>query len=264
MNEERWLVSYADFITLLFAFFVVMFASSQVDKKKMAVMASAFDSYVNGGGQATRGSKQPGGTQKPAEPGPSNAKQAEATAKSAAAALMGLTMAELLPTHDRLTAELLPQIAASQVEISLQPRGLILSLKESAFFAPGDDAVSGQAQPILAKVAEALTQVPGQIRLEGHTDNTPIHTPRFPSNWQLSTARSVAVLKLLTSQFRLPAERFAVAGYGEYQPLESNDTEEGRGRNRRVDVVILTREAAAMAPPVAPDAAPKPPTTTSK
>src|SRR5712692_6128426 len=94
-NHERWLVSYADFITLLFAFFVVMFASSQVDKKKMAVMASTFDSFVNGGKQATRGSKQPGGFQKPVDKTP-----------KAADALMGLTMAELKPTEERLAAQL--------------------------------------------------------------------------------------------------------------------------------------------------------------
>ncbi len=231
MNSERWLVSYADFITLLFAFFVVMFASSQVDKRKIAVMAASFDSYVSGGSQPTRGPNAAAAKKAPDE-----------------AAGKGLTMTELQPAQERLTEVLRAEIDAGKIEVSLQPRGLVLSLKESAFFAPGDDTVARTAAPILEKVAQALRQTPGQIRLEGHTDTTPIHSRRFPSNWQLSTARAIAMMKLLTRDFNFSPERLAVAGYGEYQPLESNETEEGRRKNRRVDIVILTQAAAAMAP----------------
>ncbi|HZS50948.1 MAG TPA: OmpA family protein [Bryobacterales bacterium] len=238
MNHERWLVSYADFITLLFAFFVVMFASSQVDKRKIAAMAATFDSYAAGGAQASRGNSRPA----------PSAQAAEAAAPSSQGAAPGLTMAELEPSRDRLAAVLHREITSGEVEISLEPRGLVLSLKDSAFFAPGDDAVSPEARPILAKVAQALRQVPGEIRLEGHTDDRPIHSGRFPSNWQLSTARSIAVLKVLTGELGFPPERLAVAGYGEYQPLESNETESGRRKNRRVDLVVLTQEAASMAP----------------
>jgi chemotaxis protein MotB len=155
-------------------------------------------------------------------------------------------MAQLQPSKEKL--ELEDEILNGKLELSLQPRGLVLSLKESAFFPPGQDVVSPAARPILAKVAGGLRGIPGQIRLEGHTDNTPIQTRRFPSNWQLSSARSIAVLKLLTGELGLPAVRFAVAGYGEYHPLEPNDSDPGRARNRRVDLVILTDAAAAMAP----------------
>ncbi|HYM10473.1 MAG TPA: flagellar motor protein MotB [Bryobacterales bacterium] len=240
MNEERWLVSYADFITLLFAFFVVMFASSQVDKKKMAAMAAVFDSHANKGAEPTRKGGKAGAPQAPAA--------SLAPAPNARSLVLGLTMAELQPAQGKLTSELMPEILAGKIEISLQTRGLVLSLKESAFFAPGDDRVSDAARPILVKVADALRTVPGEIRLEGHTDNTPIRSRKFPSNWQLSTARSVAVLNLLTKDLQLPADRFAVAGYGQYEPLDSNDTEAGRRKNRRVDLVILTQAAAAMAP----------------
>jgi chemotaxis protein MotB len=232
MNEERWLVSYADFITLLFAFFVVMFASSQVDKKKIAVMASTFDSYVNG--------------QLPRRP--ATRKNGSFYTRTGNVTAQALTMAQLAPAKDKLEEALLTEILAGQVELSLQPRGLVLSLKESAFFAPGQDAISLESHAILAKVAEALRQVPGSIRLEGHTDDTPISSRKFPSNWHLSIARSVAVLRILTQELGLPAERLAVAGYGEYQPLESNQTAPGRGRNRRVDLVLLTQAAEAFAP----------------
>jgi len=226
MNEERWLVSYADFITLLFAFFVVMFASSQVDKKKIAVMASTFDSYVKG--EAPRRPAAQGG--------------------AANIAAQALTMAQMAPAKEKLEEVLLTEILSGKVELSLQDRGLVLSLKEAAFFSPGQDAVSTDARPVLAKVADALRQVPGQIRLEGHTDDIPIHNPKFPSNWHLSIARSIAVFKLLTRENGLPAERLAVAGYGEYHPLESNNTDQGRTKNRRVDLVIFTQAAEAFAP----------------
>ena len=236
MNHERWLVSYADFITLMFAFFVVMFASSQVDKKRMAIMAASFDSFINTGTQITRGPKE-------AHPTTTIAKNNDPRSMAKA-----LTMAEMKPTLDRLQSQLFQEIELGKIEINLRPRGLVLSLKEAAFFAPGQDAVSPEALPILAKVTEALREVSGQIRLEGHTDDTPIHSPKFPSNWQLSTARSIAVLKLLAAEFHFPADRMAAAGYGEYQPLEPNNSEKGKSKNRRVDLVILSEEAAAMAP----------------
>ena len=117
------------------------------------------------------------------------APQSEPSTENVGALVLGLTMAELQPTQEKLAAELMPEILAGKVEISLQARGLILSLKESAFFAPGDDSVAADARPIFAQVAEALRRVPGQVRLDGRTDNTPIHSRQFPSNWQLSTAR---------------------------------------------------------------------------
>ena len=241
MNHERWLVSYADFITLLFAFFVVMFASSQVDKKKIAVMAATFDSYVNGA-KPNRPAGGKGGATTPGPPADG------AVAGVGNIAAQALTMAQLAPTSEQLEDVLKTEILAGKVELSLQARGLVLSLKESAFFAPGQDAISPEARPIFGKVADALRRVPGQIRLEGHTDNTPIHNRKFPSNWHLSIARSIAVLKLLTGEFGIPAERLAVAGYGEYHPLEVNNNDSERAKNRRVDLVILTQAAEAYAP----------------
>jgi chemotaxis protein MotB len=235
LNHERWLVSYADFITLLFAFFVVMFASSQVDKKKIALLSATFDSYVSGQGPP-RGA---------AALGPSGA---DAYTGSGSIGAQGPTMAQLLPAKERLEEVLISEMLAGKIELSLQPRGLVLSLKESAFFPPGQDTLSPEAYPILEKVAAALGQIPGQIRLEGHTDNTPIRNRRFPSNWRLSISRSITVLKLLANRYGLPAERLAAAGYGEYHPIASNLTEKGRAQNRRVDLVILTQTAEAFTP----------------
>jgi chemotaxis protein MotB len=241
MNEERWLVSYADFITLLFAFFVVMFASSQVDKKKMAIIASSFDSYVNGQVPKRKATGK-GGATTPGPPGP------ETYTRTGNIVAQALTMAQLAPTKEKLEEVLMAEILSGKVELSLQPRGLVLSLKEAAFFAPGQDTVAAGARPILGKVADGLRQIPGQVRLEGHTDDTPIRSRKFPSNWHLSSARAIAVLKLLSRDYSFPAERLAVAGYGEFHPLDSNSSEQGRTKNRRVDLVILTQAAEAFAP----------------
>jgi chemotaxis protein MotB len=100
----------------------------------------------------------------------------------------------------------------------------------------------------MTKVAEALTRIPGQIRLEGHTDDSPIRTALYPSNWQLSSARAITVLRLLSGRYGIDPDRLAAAGFGEFRQLVPNDTLENRAKNRRVDVVILTRDAAAMEP----------------
>ena len=235
-NHERWLVSYADFITLMFAFFVVMFASSQVDKKKVGQISAYFDAYIKDGNakESKVAKDSPGAT--PKEP-------------SSKAAAELATMGELAPVKQQLDQELAKEIAEGKVALSVQPRGLVLSLRESALFPPGQDTINPEALPILDKVAEALRKLPGNpVRLEGHTDNVPIETERFPSNWELSAARANAVLELLCQRFQLEPRRFAVAGYADFHPLANNDTADGRARNRRVDIVVLSRSAAEMEP----------------
>jgi chemotaxis protein MotB len=161
MNHERWLVSYADFITLLFAFFVVMFASSQVDKRKIAAMAATFDSHATGGSQASRG------TVPPAAAGTLTAVNGpgEIPLANLRTAALGLTMAQLEPSRQKLSSLLDHDLAAGKVELSLQQRGLVLSLKEAAFFAPGEDANRSRAK--YAWKATPMT------RQSGHDDSRP-------------------------------------------------------------------------------------------
>ena len=234
-NHERWLVSYADFITLLFAFFVVMFASSQVNKKKVGSIAAYFESYIRDGKAYNTGItyKADIETEKPLPD----------------ASLAALTSTELAPVEAKLGQDLAAEIRDGKIALSVQPRGLVLSLRESAVFPPGKDAFNPEALQMLAKIAHALTRLPGQpIRLEGHTDNVPIETPRFPSNWELSAARANAILELLAGKFQIEPQRMAVAGYAEFHPLAANDSPEGRSHNRRVDIVLLSRSAAEMEP----------------
>jgi len=243
-NHERWLVSYADFITLLFAFFVVMFASSQVDKKKVARIAASFSAYVRDGRAAQKGVDSGAGPRDGASP--ANDRK---PAPQEVSTLDAVSRQELSPVLASLEKDLADEIGAGNVAIALQARGLVLSLRESLLFPPGHDTLNPEAVPILEKVALALLKLPGQpVRLEGHTDNTPIETPQFPSNWELAVARSNAVLQLLSGRFHIEPERLALAGYADYHPVATNDTREGRAHNRRVDLVILSRSAAAMEP----------------
>jgi chemotaxis protein MotB len=243
-NHERWLVSYADFITLLFAFFVVMFATSQTDKAKATQVSDAVTQALeNGGiramvhevlggtvdekGQGNAMMHGPGGAHKPPEARPAPPPE----------------VAELLPSMKYLSGELQNEIQAGKIEMRLEPRGLVVSLKEAAFFPSAGDTVDPASFSSLQKVSAVLRDLPNPVRLEGHTDSVPIHTARFRNNWELSAARSIAMLNVLSDKFQLSPERFSVAGYADTAPVASNDTDEGRARNRRVDIVILNQLA---------------------
>lgn len=249
-NHERWLVSYADFITLLFAFFVVMFASSNRDKARaqavsesvrqalenghlMPKIAAVLGGTVHDKGQGNAMRKGPGGDLKeirneaPMDPAPA---------------------AELADSMEVLTKELEAEVREGKVKLSLEPRGLVVSLVEAAYFPSGEDRIYPEAYESIGKVAEVIRKLPNPIRIEGHTDSVPIHNSRFRSNWELSAARSIRMLELLAGRFGVARERLAIAGYADNIPVGPNDTEEGRARNRRVDLVILSEAGLASEP----------------
>jgi chemotaxis protein MotB len=123
----------------------------------------------------------------------------------------------------------------------MESRGLVITLAEKAFFPSGDSNIYPQAYPSIEHVARIIAELPNPVRLEGHTDAIPIHNARFKNNWDLSAARSIALLDLFENRYGLDASRFAVAGYAQNLPVASNDSEEGRARNRRVEIVVLGR-----------------------
>jgi chemotaxis protein MotB len=232
VNHERWLVSYADFITLLFAFFVTLYAISQVDAKKLGKlvesMQSAFDTRVFDSGSpklalsegVTKGVEQ----QKLVEP--------ISPPVSVAPTL------EALQTN--IQAKLVRAKFVDRVRMVQEKRGLIISLTEAGFFDPGESTLKKSGEQVVDMIAETLMTNPYHFRIEGHTDALPIHTDRFPSNWELSTARATFILSYLTTRFAFEPTRLSVAGYGEYRPIAPNNTVEGRSMNRRVDIVILS------------------------
>jgi len=242
-NHDRWLVSYADFITLLFAFFVVMFASAEADRGKAARVSESVRKALDDGQVASvlsgilGGAKDDKGRGNAMMLGPGGAQRKPKESSPPGSANL---------THSLATLQiaLKTEIDKGQLQITLEHRGLVVSLRDASFFASGDDVIYPGAYPTIEKIAQAILQLANPVRLEGHTDSVPIHTPRFRSNWELSAARGIATLEMLTSRFGVPPGRMAVGGYGETVPLESNDTEVGRAHNRRVDVVILSETGA--------------------
>lgn len=221
VNHERWLVSYADFITLLFAFFVVMFAVSQVDSKRVGRFTEAFSKAVGitvfplpGEGLLVGG---PSTTGDPQETAPTQNQ-----------------LDGLLDILDNLSRSN-PQLQGLQV---IRRRNeLVLRLPEGLLFDVGDARLSDTHLGMLKAIAPELRDHAVDVRVEGHTDDRPISTGRYKSNWELSTARAMAVMGVLVSE-GMPPERVAVAGYGEFHPVAPNTTEDGRKQNRRVDLVI--------------------------
>jgi len=149
-------------------------------------------------------------------------------------------LTELAPAMKTLAAELQKEILKGQLQVTLEPRGLVISLKEAAFFDSGDDAIRPSSYPIIAKLAGVIQKLNNPVRLEGHTDSVPISTPRFHSNWELSAARSIAMLELLSTKFSVDRNRMAIVGYADTTPVDTNETAEGRARNRRVDIVLVS------------------------
>lgn len=241
VNHERWLVSYADFITLLFAFFVVMFASSQADKGKAQQVSDSVKKALEGESMASVIASVLGGTV--SDKGVGSAQmRGPGGAERATEAKREEKLAELLPSLKVLSEELKTEIEAGRIQVDMQARGLVVSFRQAALFPSGGDEVSAEAFQSLTKVAAAMIHIPNPVRLEGHTDSLPINTARFHSNWNLSAARSIALLKLLSERFEVPAGRLSVAGYADNAPVASNDTDDGRARNRRVDMVILNEQ----------------------
>lgn len=247
-NHERWLVSYADFITLLFAFFVVMFASTQSDKNKAKEVSDSVREALEHGQFSSAISTVLG-----------RGKHDATKARRAAPVLREENEAQaarptdLKQSLETLQRGLATELKEGKVQLSLEARGLVISLREAAFFASGDDNVSPASLPVLAKIAAVVQSLPNQVRLEGHTDSLPIHNSRFRGNWELSAARAIAMAEVLSERYQVPRSRLAVAGYAENAPVDSNETEEGRAHNRRVAVVLLTQEGQKAEPAAAKD-----------
>jgi chemotaxis protein MotB len=240
-NHERWLVSYADFITLLFAFFVVMFASSQGDKGKAQQVSDGVKKALEGDNISAMVAAMINGPAKK-KPGKDQVQVPNVGQPPTEQTRREQQLAELMPSLRVLSSELSEEVQKGQIQISMTDRGLVISFAQAALFPSGEDLIAPGAYESIGKVAAAIARLPNPVRLEGHTDARPINTPRFHSNWDLSSARAIALLKILTERFAVPPNKLSVAGYADTAPLSSNDTEEGRGRNRRVDIIVLNEQ----------------------
>jgi chemotaxis protein MotB len=251
-NHERWLVSYADFITLLFAFFVVMFASSQVDKRKVGKIALAIQVAFQSMGIFEASNTR--AALAASEPMPfsnvqmvENAARTEALGRVVSSPTGGPIPAGSNPAQSQMQAELervlSHEINRGLVNVRRTREGLVISLQEVGFFDSGSATLRPGADEVLARIANILRNRPESLRVEGHTDDVPIHNANFASNWELSTARATRIVELLISRYGVSPWRLSAAGYAEYRPVATNTTPEGRALNRRVDIVVLAPAA---------------------
>ena len=261
VNNERWLVSYADFITLLFAFFVVMYSISQVNQSKYRVLSETFvhafnkpnDSKANPMPQEKLSPSNDAIT--PIDMGKTAAQDAvtappivivEDTAKADMNAQSNTTAKtqtadELTQISDLVNDKFSQLIDDQMIKVSSNELWLQIELNDSILFSSGGVETSPQAQIIFTEIANILKNYENPIQIEGFTDNVPIRNDRYPTNWELSSARATEIVKFLAGKGVAP-ERLAAVGYGEFQPLAGNDTEMGRAQNRRVAVMVAKRK----------------------
>jgi len=214
-GSMRWLLTYADLITLLMVFFVIMYAMSNVDKQKMAALAGSLAIAFNQGG----GSMVP---------------------MSGAGAGFGGGMGNALEqAGEEIAADMRDLADTGQIRVFENERGIIVSLQGTVLFDTGSADIRPEAQKVLDVVANTVKGLSNYVQVEGYTDDRPINSIQFPTNWELSTRRASNVVRYFVDARGLPAERFGAMGYGEFRPLYDNTTEAGRAKNRRVDIVIL-------------------------
>ena len=250
---NRWIVTYADFITMLLALFMVMYALSQMDINNLKEFSQSV-------GNVFKLPAQQGQSEK-IRLNRNNLKQIFNTTETTASFSVINTSSQKEPIKElkQQLSTVEPALQKEAVEfeniksivkeklnnveglsISREPRGLLIRLSNRILFDPGSDIIRGQSIILLDKLAKVLKNIPNPIRIEGYTDNIPIKTKKFPSNWELSTARATNIVRYLINKHGFSPKKLSAIGYGEYIPITDNNTKEGRAINRRVDIVILS------------------------
>ncbi|MFT8348259.1 flagellar motor protein MotB [Clostridium saccharoperbutylacetonicum] len=226
-NTDRWMLSYLDFITLMMIFFLMMYAISNVDNKKVETLANSLKIGFNSGNgknviAVTDNINSPDSTDESVDENYSS------------------TESEKLTDIKRKVDELVNNSELKDgVTTSIQERGLVISFNDNLFFNSGEATIKSDFQGKLVSISKVLNGIDNYIHVEGHTDNVAINTTYFHSNWQLSSIRAANVVEFLISQGDVKPGRLSSIGYGEYRPVKSNSTEEGKAANRRVDIVII-------------------------
>jgi len=214
-NVERWMVSYADFVTLLFCFFTAMYAISNVDTEKLGKFVDSMRNAFN----------------------------VSDYSGSSFSIIEGIQIVS--PVNEEIENDIrkslgsLMERSKGGINIRHDSRGVILSISDRMFFESGSSEIKEEAIEVLNDIGGYLSRIPNKILIEGHTDNIPIHTESYPSNWELSAARAINVAKYLIKRYNIDPSRISATGYAEYRPIAPNDTPQGRAKNRRVDIVIL-------------------------
>lgn len=231
---NRWVISYADFVTMLLALFMVMFATTSMGETKIKDVNKSIQKVFTG--SAVEGIKTE-----------QNVKNLETTGvQQGKVENVGNTILEGqngILDSGQLMEEIKKTIEAnSSVKVLKEQRGVVIRLNDTMLFDPGSAIIKPEAMKELNKIAASLTKFNNPIVIEGHTDSTPIKNEKFPSNWELSTARATNIIKFLTTGYKFPPSRLSAVGYGEYMPIDKNNTSQGRAKNRRVDIIVLSSD----------------------
>jgi chemotaxis protein MotB len=233
-NHERWLVSYADFITLLFAFFVVMYSISSVNEGKFRTVSDSIKAALNP-------VVSPSSTLAPFTIGQTKALSLKPTIEEA--------KEPAIRRLRQIMRSLKNEIHLEVVQLRELTNGdIILTLPDTVLFRPGDSTLRSEALPFVQAISEVLVELDRHVRVEGHTDNVPIATVQFPSNWELSATRAVAVVRSMSEQYGVPSENLSAVGHADSRPQTDNLTPEHRAKNRRVEIVVLERKQAPYPP----------------
>jgi chemotaxis protein MotB len=224
-NNERWLLTYSDLITLLMIFFVIMYAMSKVDVSKYEQIAQSLGVAMGGGSKVFQVTPGISDTNKEMDSGTNSMK----TERNKLAGLKA-TLDKYLKQNGMST----------NVATEISERGLEVSLKDTVLFDSGKADIKVGARGRLIAIGKIINTLPNLIRIEGHTDNVPIHTSQFESNWELSAIRAVKVNQLLISAVNIPPTKVTIEGYGEFHPLVPNTSDSNKAQNRRVNIVILS------------------------
>jgi chemotaxis protein MotB len=240
-NHDRWLVSYSDFITVLFALFVVLFATSYRDSQAVRKLSHAIHVGFQQLGAFQR--EEPDG-QAVNSTAPVNAAEGPLPTKadtptSAKDTLASGSAVDFAELRSELEAAIGDEIRKHEVVMRVTPEGFVVSLQDLGFFNSGQAVLMPGASGKIRRIATVLAGHGMDLRVEGHSDDQPIHTAQFRSNWELSTARAMAVLMLLVDESGMDPTKVSIASYGQYRPIADNSTPEGRQMNRRVDLVVV-------------------------
>jgi chemotaxis protein MotB len=237
-NHERWLITYADMITLLMVLFIVLYSISQVDVAKYEELKSGMTEGFGGEAAVLDGGTGVMDHPSPAEPETPDPGSEAFAAQEAAFAAEQQTLNQAAQTIDQQMAA---AGFAGAVGFRMEERGLVVTIvTDRILFQPGSDALRPEADAVLHALAGALSALPNRITIDGHTDNVPISNARFASNWELSTARATSVLRALIERYGIAPSRLGAAGYGDQRPVAPNDSPAGRAANRRVEIVVYS------------------------
>jgi len=246
--DESWLIPYADLLTLLLALFIVLFATSKVDAKKFEQLVQSFNVALNGGVgvmQNPSAVKYDPTLEKTTVPPKKEGEQDNLEQQKNAEEQKKLEQALQKETQDlqKMKAQLDGYIQRNKLQDKLQTKlteeGLLITILDNALFDSGSAVLKPEARTLAAEISKLLVPHPKQVTVTGHTDNRPINTAEFPSNWDLSTRRATNFLKVLLENKSLAPAKFSATGKGEFHPVADNKTPEGRAKNRRVEVAIL-------------------------